>query len=400
VNADLPRLGLVRDWSQWAPGPLRPWSVRISEDVMVVDPQRGVLAAIGSDLRAAAGPLLASNAAAQFDGSVVTLTTTARDTVAEAAAEVALLRSELATTLATRHGLAGAAAGLHPWSEAPGEPDLLPLRARPMTEVAGILGRFDPLCALRVSVTVPDGPAGVRALDGLRLHVPLLLALAANSPFWRGRYTGLASTRTALRATACQGGLPRGFGSYDCYVATLDALLQAGAIPSAASVEWDVRLRPDLAAVEVTVMDAQTRVAEVAGLVALIQCLVRRYSGDERAATGVIPELILENRSAAAQKGMRAPLIDPAGNFTHRAVDELAMLVDACAPVARELGCSRELASVDRSATDPGHARQRSVTASSGLAALVTELVHDFAEGPVATPPSPTSDDVAKRVPA
>jgi glutamate---cysteine ligase / carboxylate-amine ligase len=349
---------------------------------MVVDPGHGALTALPPEAVDEFGPLLAPHAELAFDGSVVRLTTSVRDNVAEAVTEASLLRRELVRALQSAHGLCAAAAGLHPWSEATGPPTLAPVRAPSATEVAGILGRFDPTCGTTIAVTVPDGDAAVRALDGMRLQLPLVIALAANSPFWRGRYTGLASTRTALRASGCQGGLPRSFGSYGSYVAALDALIRSGAIPSAASVAWDARLRPERGAIEVLVMDSQARVAELSGLAALVLCLTRLHAerGHDRAA---IPELVLENRAAAIQKGMRADLIDPAGHFVHPATDELGLVVEACAPVARELGCSRELAAAQRNATDPGHSRQRALAASVGMSGLVTELVHEFAGTPI-----------------
>jgi carboxylate-amine ligase len=161
--------------------------------------------------------------------------------------------------------------------------------------------------------------------------------------------------------------LPRAFGSYAAYVEAVDALVRAGAVGDPESVEWDVRLRPADGALELTVMDAQTRVDEVAGLAALVQCLARVHAADGARRAVVIPEVLLHNRAAAAREGIRT-------------ADELAALVEECAPVARELGCSHELAGIRRNATDPGHARQRSITASAGLAGLVGSLVADFAD--------------------
>jgi glutamate---cysteine ligase / carboxylate-amine ligase len=377
-----PPLRVAPDWSQWTPNRSSPWSLQIAEDVMVVDPADGALAALPPEAANAFGPLLAPHAELQFAGTVVTLTTTLRNTVAEALAEASQLRSELARTLRSAHGHAAVAAGLHPWSEAPAAPTLAPPRSRPPTEVAGILGRSDPTCAATIAVTVPDGDAAVRALDGLRLELPLILALAANSPFWRGRYTGLASTRTALRASGCQGGLPRSFGSYTAYTAALDALIRSGAIASASAVGWDVRLRPERGAIEVLVMDSQSRISDLGSLAALVVCLTRRHAESD-GGRAAIPELVLENRAAAIQKGMRAELIDPAGHFVQPAVDELGLVVEACAPVSRELGCARELAAVQRNVTDPGHSRQRSLAANVGMSGLVTELIHEFTGTPV-----------------
>ena len=49
------------------------------------------------------------------------------------------------------------------------------------------------------------------ALNRLRSHLPLLLALSANSPFWQGRETGLASARTPLFQAFPRVGIPRAF---------------------------------------------------------------------------------------------------------------------------------------------------------------------------------------------
>jgi carboxylate-amine ligase len=356
-------LAAVRDWTYWSARAVRPWSVRLSEDVMVVEPDRRALACLADDALDSMGRLLTAHA--ELTGAVVTLTTTPRESVAEAAAEATLLRSELADALAARADLTAFAAGLHPWSET-GD------------------GRLDPVCGFRVDVAVPDADGAVRALDALRLHVPLLIALSANSPFWRGRDTGLASARTALRAAGRHPELTRSFGTYTAYVAAIDALLAARAIRSADSVPWDARVRPDLGAVEVTVMDSQTRPSQLAPLAALVQCLVRLHAEGNRADRDVLPELVLHNRAVAARMGARAELIDPAGHFARRVIDELELTVDACAPAARELGCARELASVLQCATDPGDACQRSIEARFGMTGLLSEMVEAFSWTPTA----------------
>ena len=81
---------------------------------MVVDPAHGALTALPPDAANEFGPLLAPHAELEFDGSVVRLTTSVRDNVAEAAAEVSQLRRELAQVLQSAYGLSPAAAGLHP----------------------------------------------------------------------------------------------------------------------------------------------------------------------------------------------------------------------------------------------------------------------------------------------
>ena len=107
----------------------------------------------------------------------------------------------------------------------------------------------------------------------MRVHLPLLLALSANSPFWQGRDTGLASARTPLFQAFPRVGIPRAFRDYAEYVETVDLLIRTEAVPEPTFLWWDVRPQPALGTVEVRIMDAQTRCDDTAALVALVQCL-------------------------------------------------------------------------------------------------------------------------------
>ena len=60
------------------------------------------------------------------------------------------------------------------------------------------LARREPTFALHVHVGLPDPETAIQVHNRMRVHLPLLLALSANSPFWQGRDTGLASARTPL----------------------------------------------------------------------------------------------------------------------------------------------------------------------------------------------------------
>src|ERR1700692_5122154 len=94
------------------------------------------------------------------------------------------------------------------------------------------LARREPTSALHVHVAVPDPETALRAINRLRSHLPLLLALSANSPFWQGRETGLASTRTPMFGAFPRVGLPRAFADYSDYVESIEELLRCGAFPA------------------------------------------------------------------------------------------------------------------------------------------------------------------------
>src|SRR3712207_8312099 len=82
--------------------------------------------------------------------------------------------------------------------------------------------------------------------SGLRCHLPVLLALSANSPFWQGRDTGLASARTPVFSMFPRTGLPRPFESYAEYVEAVDRLVRLDAIPEPTYLWWDARAQPRL----------------------------------------------------------------------------------------------------------------------------------------------------------
>ena len=58
----------------------------------------------------------------------------------------------------------------------------------------GLVSRT-PTAALHVHVGMPDPDTAIAVYNRMRAHLPLLQALAAHSPFWHGRDSGLASAR-------------------------------------------------------------------------------------------------------------------------------------------------------------------------------------------------------------
>jgi carboxylate-amine ligase len=367
-------------WARWAQaGADRPWTVGVEEEVMLLDPSDWSVANRVDDALAVLPPDVAERAAPETHACVLELRTAPHPSVAGAAAELSELRSAVDKTLRESLGLHAAVAGVHP------------LVARSEATVTGggrygeieatmrSLAHREPTMAQHVHVAVPDAQTAVRALDGLRCDLPVLLALSANSPFLRGRDSGFASVRTPIFSMFPRVGIARHFGHYGEYVATVGEMLRARAIPDPSFLWWDARLQPRLGTVEVRLMDAQSRLPDVAALAALVQCLVRRHAeGPPRVAPG--PELLAESRFLAARDGLDAQLLDPRRDTGRRpARAALAELLEACEPVARELGCGAELADVSALAADPGHLRQRRCAGRHGLRALLARLSDEFA---------------------
>ncbi|MBA2513782.1 MAG: YbdK family carboxylate-amine ligase [Solirubrobacterales bacterium] len=369
------------EWAEWCPTPdVPPWTVGVEEEVMLLDPDTWALAPRIDDVLPALKPELVGHVTAETHGSALELATGIHATAGSAAAELGDLRARLTEDLATL-GLVAGVAGTHPtavWS------DTVVSSGARYQDIYGSmreLARREPTFALHVHVAVPEPEMAIRALTRLRAHLPVLLAISANSPFWQGRDTGLASARTPLFQAFPRVGIPRAFRDYSDYAEAIDLLLRCEAFPEPTFLWWDVRLQPRFGTIEVRVMDAQIRTPDTAALVALVQCLVCLEAMDDFAPSALVhsPEVLDENRFLAARDGVGAELIDPVEGCRRPVLDQLDELLGACAPHAAALHCEAELASVTELAADPGAERQR-VTAlgPEKLEGLVRALAGAF----------------------
>jgi carboxylate-amine ligase len=330
---------------------------------------------------AAAGNGLGAHLSQETHGSAVELATDPHATVPEAVAQLHDLRVKLRSTL-RGCGLVGGAAGTHPFAEwrdihvSAGE------RQQQVHRTMRELARREPTFALHVHVAIPDPEAATRAMNRMRAHLPLLLALSANSPFWQGRDSGLASARVPLFGAFPRSGIPRAFAAYDDLVQTTDTLIRCGAFPEPTFIWWDVRLQPRYGTLEVRVMDAQTRVSDTAALAALVQALVRVEAEEDGLVSPALvhaPEVLEENRFLALRDGMQARLLDPERSTMVPVPEVLARVVEGVGPVAADLGGGAALMALEDLLHSPGPARQRSAALGPrGLISLVQGLAGHF----------------------
>jgi carboxylate-amine ligase len=243
------------------------------------------------------------------------------------------------------------------------------------------LATREPTFALHVHIAVPDPERAIDLCNRLRAHLPLLLALSGNSPFWHGRDAGFVSSRTILFQAFPRTGIPRRYGSYSEWVETVDLQLRAGALPEPTFLWWDVRPQPRFGTVEVRVMDTQSRIAETASLVALTQSIARLELEEGYASEDIVSseEVLAENRFLAARDGVSARLIDPTTESLRPLTDELVELLESVHPHAAALGCLGQVQRVAALAAAPGATRQRThPSGKEGLVGLVTALAGWF----------------------
>lgn len=372
--------GTLPAWATWAePHQLGPYTVGIEEEVMLLDEQSWALAhRIDSVL-----PRLPhgrdESFTAETHGSALEIQTGVHARVATAVEELAALRRELEDVLRPL-SMRAAGAGTHPfavWQE------IVVSAGRRYQFVYGSmreLARREPTFGLHVHVGVPDAEAAIHAANRLRTHIPLLLALSVNSPFWQGRDTGLASARTPLFQAFPRVGIPRAFADYAEYVESVDVLIRCDAVPEPTFLWWDVRPQPRFGTVEVRIMDAQTKLGESAAIAALVQAVVRaEVEGCEHLERPMPQEVLSENRFLAARDGMDAELIEPELGRRVPARELLAELVAVCRPHAQALECESELDRVIALGERTGAQRQIEQAAELGsMPRLVAALADDF----------------------
>src|ERR687895_1658834 len=111
-------------------------------------------------------------------------------------------------------------AGVHP-AGALGDAQLVgEARYQQVLETMRGLIQRTPECALHVHVGMPDPETAIRVHNALRNHLPLLVGLSANSPWWFGADSGLASARYALVRAYPRRGVPRAFRDFEDFAAT------------------------------------------------------------------------------------------------------------------------------------------------------------------------------------
>ena len=350
----------VSTWWEWK-GRSREaqYTVGIEEEAMLLEPERWELAHHSDRVLEDLPPEVVEHATMETHRSALELATGVHESVPSAAAEMLSLRQALDRSVRSM-GLRAASSGTHPsavWQ------DTVVSDGKRYAFVYGSmreLARREPTFALHVHVGINSPNDAIRLVNRMRAHVPLLLALSVNSPFWQGRDTGLASARTPLFQAFPRVGIPRRFRDYEDYVGTVDLLMRCESMPDPTFLWWDVRPQPRFGTVEVRIMDAQTTVAETASIAALVQCIARLEveRGYVSARALEVPEALDENRFLAARDGMAAELIDVELERRVPAREMALRLLEACAPHARALGCERELDGIATMAERTGADRQ------------------------------------------
>ncbi len=319
----------------------------------------------------------------EFYASSIELITGICTTVDEARQDL-LTTIEHATTVLDPMGLAMQPGGVHPsarWQDlvVSGQPRYQDFAARIRWPA-----RRSMCHGIHYHVGVRSGDAAVAIANALATSIPLLLGPSAASPFWAGRDTGMASSRTKVFEGMPTADLPPELPDFAAFSELVHEMQLVGAIRTVRELWWDIRPHPGFGTVEIRVCDCMSTLDEILALAALAQCLVADLN-DRYDAGEPLPRLprwaLKENKWRASRWGVDAEVIGT--DLRVRPMREaLAAEVERLFPTARALGCTADLERVPDVAADPGYARQRRIAAASGsLAAVTRELVEGWPYG-------------------
>jgi carboxylate-amine ligase len=345
-----------------------PYTVGVEEELFLVDPVTGAQINASTAVQERIGPVRGT-VERELHACQMELITDVCGSAGEAIEVLDGLRRAVVDAGA---GLLGS--GTHP-SAAEGDAEITDKER--YERIRDLLGDAvaTPVGGLHIHVGMPDSETAIRAFNGLRRHLPLLQALAANSPFRHGRDTGLASAREVTIRGWPRSGVPRAMRDFEDFCATAALLARAADVPDYTWFWWKLRPHPRLGTVEIRALDAQASLEDTAALVALTHCLAHHAAQSESDSAPDPPAEVLEEGAfRAARFGVTAELPEPDGRL--RPVPEL---LDAALELARghagELDCADaldHLPALVRRGGGAGH--QRAVHEIAGMAALLREL--------------------------
>ena len=186
---------------------------------------------------------------------------------------------------------------------------------------------------LHVHVGVDDADRAVWVANELRRYLPPILALSANSPFWNGFDTGLASARAVVFETLPNTGMPGRFADFDDYRRLERRMVESGSVKDRGELWFDVRPHTGHGTVEVRIPDAQADPNRVLAFTeyvhALVVDLAERHA-DGESSTPVRREYLDENKWRALRHGHDATFLTDDGEvglgaFVDRETDRLGV---------------------------------------------------------------------------
>ena len=182
--------------------------------------------------------------------SVLEIATKPCANTAEAGRELRGLRSRVRDTAATL-GYRIGSAGTHPFAMWEDQRIVARPRYRDLISALRFVARQELIFGMHVHVGIDDPDKAIHVANGMRVHVPVLLALSANSPFWRADATGLHSTRMPIFRAFPRVGIPPEYKDWADYERQIGFMVDSGVMEDYTYLWYDVRPHPRFGTVEI-----------------------------------------------------------------------------------------------------------------------------------------------------
>src|SRR4051794_23596203 len=311
--------------------------------------------------------------------SVLEIATEPCRNAVEAGQQLVALRGQIREAAAEK-GLAIGSAGTHPFAMWEDQRIVARPRYRDLVSALRFVARQELIFGMHVHVGVSDPEKAIHIANGMRVHVAVLVALSANSPFWRADSTGLVSTRTPIFRAFPRVGIPPAYRDWADYQERIGFMQRSGVMEDYTYLWYDVRPHPNFGTVEIRACDSQTRVEHTLGLAALIQAMVKELAIHWESGQPLADypwEMLDENKWLASRHGLDGELVDlpSSDRVTTKALAR--RLLDRLREHAQDLGADGDFAAVeDLLERGNGAARQIVVwEANHDLRELVADIV-------------------------
>ncbi len=257
----------------------------VEEVFLLLDPDTGVNVPLAERVVAALPGDLRQQSRLELRTSMVEMVTSVCVDLTELRDQVArhrLMLGAAATAAGARLVAVGATPVDDPHRGAPDRP-----RYQDMVQRYGPLALDPPLFGHHVHIGVPDRELAVRVCNRLRVWLPVIQAMTANSPFHAGVDTRYASWHSVQLGRWPGVGPTPHFSSAAEYDDTVAALISSGLMIDDAMIHWYARPSASYPTVEVRVGDVCPTADETVLVAALIRALVATMIDDDRAGAPV-----------------------------------------------------------------------------------------------------------------
>lgn len=240
-----------------------------------------------------------------------------------------------------------------------------------MQERFGSTFREQLTCGCHVHVAVDSDEEGVGVLDRIRIWLPVLAALSANSPYWNGEDSGYSSYRSQAWSRWPTAGAYQIFGSAAAYRGLVDDLVACEVPIDEGQIYFDARLSRRYPTVEVRVADVCLHPDDAVLQAALTRALVETAAREWADGKPPVPIPAEQLRLAAwrsSRYGLDGQLLDPLHNVLRDSGQVIRSLFEYVRPVLVEQGEELLVESMLRQTAirGTGCRRQRATYARTG----------------------------------